>query len=160
MMKKIFVFMIVIAFLCGCSTQQNSSDEKLELSQKIQSDNQKADEKAMTIILDGKEYPVKLQNNRTVDDIVNMLPLELELQKYAGHEYYASLKQKPYNDSQYGTSQIKANSIYYWDGWNAFVINYEESDITPYTLIYLGDIDGNISSVLKNKGETIQIKVV
>jgi len=43
--------------------------------------------KSIKLTLDGKEYTATLNDNRTVEDIVNMLPMELTLQRYAGHEY-------------------------------------------------------------------------
>jgi len=41
--------------------------------------------KSIKLTIDGKEYTATLNDNRTVDDILNMLPLELTLQRYAGH---------------------------------------------------------------------------
>lgn len=159
MIRKSLIIIIVLIFLVGCIFQSNSNDENTTYMNSENEVNNQEEGEEMKIILDDKEYTVRLQNNRTVDDIVSMLPLELELQQYANHEYYVSLPETPYNDAQYGTSYIKTNGLYYWDGWNAFVINYEDSDIAPYTPIYLGDIEGDIASVLKTKGEKIQIIV-
>lgn len=113
----------------------------------------------MKIKINDTEYNVILQKNKTVDDLLKMLPLNLEMQRYAGHEYYASLEKTPYNDSDYGTSYIKANGVYYWDGWNAFVINYEDSDITPYKPVYIGNIDGDISQLLKTTDNVIDVTI-
>ena len=50
--------------------------------------------------------------------------------------------------------------MYYWDGWNAFVINYIDSDITPYEVVHIGEItDASVSEMLENAEDTITIKV-
>ena len=57
-------------------------------------------------------------------------------------------------------SDIKAGHIYYWDGWNAFVINFEDYDISPYKVVHIGEIKSeDISDILKNSGEIIDIEV-
>lgn len=52
-------------------------------------------DKRIKITIDNKEYTARLNQNRCVEDILSMLPLTLRLQRYAGHEYYGTLAQKP-----------------------------------------------------------------
>lgn len=53
-----------------------------------------------------------------------------------------------------------AGHVYYWDGWNAFVINYVDYDIAPYKVVHIGEItDAKISSYLQNADENIVIRV-
>jgi len=113
----------------------------------------------MTIKLNDQAYTVNLEDNDTVIDIVKMLPLEQEFVRYAEHEYYTELPDKPAFDSVEKTSQIKAGHLYYWDGWNAFVINYEDADISPYKVAHLGEVDGDISSVLREMSGNAIIRV-
>ncbi len=40
--------------------------------------------KSIKLTIDGKEYTATLNENRTVEDLLNMLPLELTLLRYAG----------------------------------------------------------------------------
>ena len=50
--------------------------------------------------------------------------------------------------------------MYYWDGWNAFVINYIDSDISPYKVVHIGEItDQSVVDVLTNAEEQITIQV-
>lgn len=61
---------------------------------------------------------------------------------------------------QIRTSEIKAGHVYYWDGWNAFVINYVDYDISPYKVVHIGEItDTAISSYLQNADENISVSV-
>ncbi|MDD3220113.1 MAG: cyclophilin-like fold protein [Lachnospiraceae bacterium] len=79
--------------------------------------------------------------------------------RYAGHEYYSELPFTPEFASE-TTSEILAGHVYYWDGWNAFVINYIDSDISPYNVVHIGEIaDASISDYLTGADETIHIQV-
>lgn len=113
----------------------------------------------MSVTIKGKKYAVKLDNNKTVNALVKMLPLNLSMEKFDGHEYYSELTKKPLVAAK-KTSKIKAGHIYYWDGWNAFVINYEDTDISPYKVVHVGEIkDKNVISVLQKSGEKLSVKV-
>lgn len=113
----------------------------------------------MKIQLGNKEYEVKLDDNETTKEIISNMPLNLNMLKYAGHEYYSELPFKPTFD-QNRTSQIKAGHIYYWDGWNAFVINYVDYDISPYKVVHIGEIsDKSIVDILLNSQDEIKINV-
>ncbi|MBR1777324.1 MAG: hypothetical protein IJ752_01910 [Alphaproteobacteria bacterium] len=114
--------------------------------------------KTMKIVLDGKAFNVMLDNNGTTEDILKHLPLTLDMVQYAGHEYYASLPFTPFFDRE-RTSHILAGHIYYWDGWNAFVINYIDYDIAPYKVVHIGEIaDKSVIDVLR-QAENVSVKV-
>ena len=93
----------------------------------------------ITIDLEGKSYTVELEDNVTVNDIVKNLPLSLKLTRFGGHEFYSELAFRPEFASE-RTSHILAGHLYYWDGWNAFVINYIDWDISPYNVVHLGQV--------------------
>lgn len=113
----------------------------------------------MNITLDEKIYTVTLDDNKTVEDIVAHLPLDLSMVRYAGHEYYAELPFTPVFDEN-RTYEIKAGHVYYWDGWNAFVINYIDSDIAPYKVVHIGEItDRSIVDTLFTADDTINVRV-
>ena len=52
-------------------------------------------DKSIKLTINGREFIGTLNDNQTVSDIIQMLPLNLELQRYAGHEYYTKLPTKP-----------------------------------------------------------------
>ncbi len=120
---------------------------------------QEGEELSMKILLNNKEYEVKLNDTETTRDIVENMPLNLNLVRYAGHEYYSELPFRPTKDKE-TTSHIEAGHVYYWDGWNAFVINYIDYDIEPYQVVHIGEItDTSIIDVLQNADENISIEV-
>ena len=119
-----------------------------------------AEKTSMAIKLGDKSYSIEMKDNVTIQDILEKLPLSLNMKRYAGHEYYAELPFRP-AFAQEQTSHIQAGHLYYWDGWNAFVINYEESDITPYKVVHLGHVDDaeGICGYLRGADENIDVTV-
>ncbi len=104
-------------------------------------------------------HSAALDDNETVKDIISQMPLDLSMVQYAGHEYYAELPFTPVFDET-RTSEIKAGHVYYWDGWNAFVINYIDYDISPYKVVHIGEItDSSVVDVLTNAEEQITIQI-
>lgn len=179
-MKKAFLIVIAAALTCvlaACGRTQTDytapsfsdveptadmieepSANAEETSQEdIQENTQ--EESAMTLTIDGNTYTVHLEDNVTAKEIQDKLPLELSLGRYAGHEYYAELPFTPTFASE-TTSQIKAGHVYYWDGWNAFVINFIDYDIAPYKVVHVGEItDAAVSEYLNQAGDTVQVTV-
>lgn len=157
-MKKVISFCLIITLsflIIGCGNknniQDNNDNKNINTEEKVVG--------TMKVIIDEKSYDVELFDSVTKDEIINMLPLELTLQRYAGHEYYSELPSKPTMDSN-TTSNILAGHIYYWDGWNAFVINYEDYDISPYKVVHIGEIkDKSIIDYLKKTDNNINIKL-
>jgi hypothetical protein len=111
------------------------------------------------ITIDGKEYTATLNDNCTVEDILNMLPVELTLQRYAGHEYYSPLPQKPSIKGVPMTSDAHAGGIYYYDGWTAFTVLFSDSNIDPYKVVHLGDVNRDIITQLAESGATVKAKI-
>lgn len=116
-------------------------------------------EKSIKLTIDGKEYTATLNDNRTVDDILNMLPLELTLQRYAGHEYYCSLPQKPSIKGVPMTSDAHAGGIYYYDGWAAFTVLFGDAHIDPFKVVHIGNVNEDIISPLSMAGATVEAKI-
>ena len=139
------------------SWDTNSANPEASLVPEVSG--KEGDEQSMKILFNGTEYDVVLEKNVTSDEIVEKLPLSLTLVRYAGHKYYSELPFTPaFSDET--TSNIKAGHIYYWDGWNAFVINFEDYDISPYKVVHIGEIGSeDISYILENSGEKIDVGV-
>ena len=115
--------------------------------------------KSIKLTLDGKEYTATLNDNRTVEDIINMLPMELTLKRYADHEYYSSLPQKPSTKGVPMTSDAHAGGIYYYDGWSAFTVLYGDAHIAPFEVVHIGDVNEDIISPLVAASATIEAKI-
>lgn len=163
--------LLAMAVLSSCGNNEKTlvlSNEKetvkvAEASKTI-SDNhadsqQKGVPSMMTIKISGKEYKVKLEDNITTQDLVKNMPLELNMVRYANHEYYDKLPITP-RTAAGRTTILKAGYVYYWNGWNSLVINYIDYDISPYQVVPIGEVtDSSINEVLKNSGEKIAVGV-
>lgn len=115
--------------------------------------------KSIKLTLDGKEYTATLNDNRTVEDILNMLPMELTMQRYADHEYYSSLPQKPSIKGVPMTSDAHAGGIYYYDGWSAFTVLFGDAHIAPFEVVHIGDVNEDVIFPLAAAGDTVEAKI-
>jgi hypothetical protein len=113
-------------------------------------------EKALKLTIDGKIYTATLNDNQAVKDILNMLPIKLTLQRYAGHEYYGRLSKKPSIKGVQMTSDAHAGGIYYFDGWGAFTVLYGDAHIAPFEVAHIGDVNEDIISSLISAGDTVE----
>lgn len=179
-MKKIksllAIGIMLIVSLSGCGNNQINkeagestigTDTKTEIISTSESAEQESneiignanEEVTMNITIGDTTYEVRLDDNETTRDIIGNMPLQMSMVRYAGHEYYSELPFTPAFDSS-RTSNIKAGHVYYWDGWNAFVINYEDYDISPYKVVHIGEItDAGVSHYLSGAEDTISISV-
>ena len=140
-MKKLFTVFFVTASLGSLAFSQNENETK------------------MKIILAEKIYSVLLDKNVTSDAILRKLPLELAMKNFGKHEFWAELPFKP-EFAYECTSKILAGHVYYWDGWNAFVINYIDWDIAPYRVVHVGEIeDKSICEALKGRSDGFKVRV-
>lgn len=112
--------------------------------------------KLLKLTIDKKEYTATLNDNRTVEDIMKMLPMELTLQRYAGHEYYSSLPKKPSIKGVPMTSDAHAGGIYYYDGWSAFTVLFGEAHIAPFEVVHIGDLNEDVITPLAKAGATVE----
>lgn len=114
----------------------------------------------ITLTIGDKTFSAVPEDNTTANEIFSHLPLSLELGRYANHEYSGELPFKPKFDRN-GTSEIKAGYLYYWDGWNVFVINYEDYNISPYKVVPIGTVDdaSGICEYLRSAEDKIMVEV-
>ncbi|MBE6129496.1 MAG: hypothetical protein E7185_09500 [Erysipelotrichaceae bacterium] len=113
----------------------------------------------MKIILNGKTYKVHTEDSTTVRDIEKALPLQLSFRRNHDVEFVGELPMKPVNDGR-KISKIHPNGIYYYEGWNVFCLNYEEGDISPYFITFLGTVEENeFSEALKTAPDTITAEI-
>lgn len=113
----------------------------------------------MKLILNGGEYQVLTEASQLVASIEDMAPLKLSLSRSGDHEYYASLPGAVNDDGADVTSHVKAGWLYYFKDWNAFALNFKETDIAPYKVSVIGEVSDGIAEVLAESGANIEIEV-
>jgi len=114
---------------------------------------------SIKLTIDGVDYTAVLNENCCVTDILKMLPLELTLQRYAGHEYYGKLPHKPAIQGAPTTSMAHVGGIYYYDGWGAFTVLFGDANIAPYEVVHIGDVTEDIVTPLAAAGNVVKAKI-
>ena len=113
----------------------------------------------MQININGTNYAVKTERNDTTADIMDNLPMELNMAQYAGHEYFSTLPFVP-RETATQTSELLPGHVYWWGAGNAFVINYAPSNIAPYHSVHIGEItDVAAMDELRRGGTHVKIIV-
>ena len=107
--------------------------------------------KTMTMIINNNTYVVELVDNNTVNELINHLPLEIEMTELNGNEKYA------YFDFELKTSSYKPNHINKGDvmlfGNNCLVLFYKSFD-TSYSYTKIGHIS-NLEDLNKDNIKVI-----
>ena len=118
-MKKILI-LILCFILIGCNKEINKEENK-----------------NMKIIIDNQEYIVNLENNSTVNKMLELLPLDIEMNELNGNEKYY------YLESIVSSNPSKVEKINIGDimlyGNNCIVIFYESFN-TSYSYTRIGKI--------------------
>ena len=161
MKKFIFVGIVAILAVFGVVIWQVVPKSPPEIANTNNSNEETKENMPTTlkITLENHEFSVKLVESSTLDDILTLLPLELELSRYAEHEYYADLPDK-ITAIPDQTSELQAGHLYFWPGGNAFVVNFKDYSIAPYKSVHLGEItDNNATKILETSGKTVRMRL-
>lgn len=112
----------------------------------------------MNAILDGQKYPIKLRDCALSQEIAGLCPMELNMERSGGHEYYARLPKPVKARDARTTTVVYRGGVYYFDAWNALSLVFEDADIRPYSVHVVGGTEGNLPQVLKDAKNRIQIR--
>jgi len=93
---------------------------------------------SMKVIINNKEYQVNLENNETVNSLIKLLPMELNMKELNGNEKYYYLDSSLPTNS-YSPKRINKGDIMLY-GDNCLVIFYKTFD-TSYSYTKIGHID-------------------
>ena len=90
------------------------------------------------VIVDGKKYNAKIEENETAHSFANMLPLELNMSELNGNEKYIYLE-KTLPTNSYNPKHIEEGDIMLY-GNDCLVVFYKSFD-TPYSYTKIGHIE-------------------
>lgn len=113
----------------------------------------------MKAILDGQEYPIKLDVCPMAEEIAAQCPMALRLQRSGGHEYYAKLPKTVKSCDAKSTSTVRRGGVYYFDAWNALALVFSNADIRPYSVYEIGEMAEPLAAFLNGAGNTITMKL-
>ncbi len=143
MNKKVIIFLLIsFTLFTGCNSNDlkennnnNNNNNNIE-NNDIAFNNE--EKKTMKIFINENEYSINLENNETVNDLINLLPLELKMNELNGNEKYI------YLDNSLSTNSVNPKYINAGDvmlyGDNCLVIFYKSFE-TSYSYTKIGHID-------------------
>ena len=95
-------------------------------------------QKTMNILIDDKVFTVMLDNSKTVDELLEILPMEIEMSELNGKEKYYYLSNNLTTNSYKPEKINKGDIMLYGD--NCLVIFYK-TFYNTYNYTYIGHID-------------------
>ena len=115
--------------------------------------NNNSNSKNVKLLIDNKEYSITLEDNETVDALVNNMPFDLSMSNLNGNEFYSYLDFTLPTNS-YDPGKINKGDIYLY-GNNCLVIFYESFN-TSYSYTKIGKLDNiEVLDNIKNKNHII-----
>lgn len=111
------------------------------------------------ITINKQEFTAKLADSKTVRQLAEQLPAEMEFERSGNHEFYCRLGKSLDAAGQSGTSDIHENGIYYFDSWKALSFVYKDMDIFPYKVLWLGDFTDDVSEDLEIAAVRISVRM-
>ena len=53
----------------------------------------------------------------------------------------------------------QTGGIYYYDGWSAFTVLFDDAHIDPFEVVHIGDVNEDVISPLAAAGDTVEAKI-
>ena len=156
MKRKVLLSLFVLFLLVtGCNNKENKTKEEKNANTNVIDTNEKEEVNMLKIYINNEEYDIDLENNETVKELINLLPLEVTMNELNGNEKYIYLDSKLSTNSS-NPKHINAGDVMLY-GNNCLVIFYESFD-TSYSYTRIGHINnlpnlgnGNIKVKIENK---------
>lgn len=143
-MKKILLIpLICLLILTGCKSNSNNEDldnNKTNNSASVKNDTEKSEEKMtdIKVTINKKTYTLRLEDNNTAQEFIDLLPQEFTMEELNGNEKYV------YMDNTLTTNPSNPKHIEKGDvmlyGNNCLVIFYKSFD-TTYKYTKIGHIE-------------------
>lgn len=131
------------------NTTTNTNQENYINTNNIEGENKLISD--IQVIINGKKYNAKIEENQTAQSFVKMLPVEYNMSELNGNEKYVYLDNTLTTNS-YGPKHIEAGDIMLY-GNNCLVVFYKSFE-TSYSYTKIGHIEnlfdlGNGNIVIK-----------
>ena len=151
--KVIFISICCLMLLTGCM-EKNSKNNINDLINENVDDTMESEVKVtnVKVIINDNTYMLALDNNKTVDEFVNLLPQQFTMNELNGNEKYVYMSNSLTTNS-INPKHINAGDVMLY-GDNCLVIFYKSFD-TSYSYTKIGHIDN-----LPNLGSgSINVKI-
>ena len=141
-MRKILLITICsLLLITGCSNKSddtNNNEANNSTNEVIETKKSDVKVSNIKVIISDKTYTLNLENNKTVEEFINLLPKEFTMNELNGNEKYVNMNDSLTTNSYKAKHIEKGDVMLYGD--NCLVIFYKSFD-TPYQYTKIGHID-------------------
>lgn len=109
------------------------------------------------LTINNTEYVADMINNQLVEQIAKLCPFEANYRSYKQHEYFTKLPEELNDDGCQLTTKAVKNKLYFFKKWNSFAITFDDANISPNSLVHIGDFEEDISKYLNTGNRNIHI---
>lgn len=141
MRKALLITICSLVLITGCSNKTNDINKnKVNNSTNQAIETKESDIKVsdIKVIINDKAYTLKLENNKTVEEFVNLLPQTFNMSELNGNEKYIYMD-KSLTKNSYNPKHIEKGDVMLF-GDNCLVIFYKSFD-TSYSYTKIGHIN-------------------
>ncbi len=131
-MKRIFIVLLLIMLSTSCT--KNSTFNNIDNKNVMNKENIAM----IKIKINDNEYDIILEDNETVKELLDILPLRITMNELNGNEFYAYLDNN-LSENKYNPKTINKGDVMLY-GNNCLVIFYKTFD-TSYSYTKIGHID-------------------
>lgn len=114
-------------------------------------------DRKIRIIIGEQQLPATLLDNKTARDFINLLPLSLTLEDYAGTEKISDLPQRLNIEDAPTGSDPSIGDITYYAPWGNLAIFYKDFKYSK-GLVILGHIDESIEPFVVSRSIKVKIE--
>ena len=141
-MRKILLITICsLLLITGCSNKSddtNNNEANNSTNEVIETKESDVKVSNIKVIISDKTYTLNLENNKTVEEFINLLPKEFTMNELNGNEKYVNMNDSLTTNSYKAKHIEKGDVMLYGD--NCLVIFYKSFD-TSYSYTKIGHID-------------------
>ena len=141
-MRKILLITICsLLLITGCSNKSddtNNNEANNFTNEVIETKESDVKVSNIKVIISDKTYTLNLENNKTVEEFINLLPKEFTMNELNGNEKYVNMNDSLTTNSYKAKHIEKGDVMLYGD--NCLVIFYESFD-TSYSYTKIGHIN-------------------
>ena len=141
-MRKILLITICsLLLITGCSNKSddtNNNEANNSTNEVIETKKSDVKVSNIKVIISDKTYTLNLENNKTVEEFINLLPKEFTMNELNGNEKYVNMNDSLTTNSYKAKHIEKGDVMLYGD--NCLVLFYKSFD-TNYSYTKIGHID-------------------
>ena len=154
-MKKLLLIAICSLLLfTGCSNKSdniNNNETNTSTNEVLETKENDVKMSNIKVIIEDKDYTLKLENNKTAEEFVSLLPKKFNMSELNGNEKYVYMRNSLTTNSLY-PKHIEIGDVMLF-GDNCLVIFYKSFD-TSYSYTKIGHIEnldnlGNDNIIVK-----------